>query len=83
MLQPRIIDIEAMDAYKLKIKYETGEVKLFDVTPYITGDWFGMLSDKNYFRSVRIIADGCGIEWLEGQDIAPHELYEESVPYTQ
>ena len=30
----------------------------------------------SYFRSVHIINGGKGIEWSNGQDIAPHELYE-------
>ncbi len=82
MPQPRIIGIEPLDDYKLKLRYETGEMRLFDVMPYITGDWFGLLRDKGYFKSVRIISEGNGIEWREGQDIAPHELYEESVLYS-
>ena len=53
---------------------ETGENKLFDVSPYIKGEWFGKLSDPDVFNTVR----PCGntVEWADGQDIAPHELYE-------
>ena len=80
MLQPRIIGLEPLDSYKLKLQYDTGEIKLFDVSPYISGEWFGLLRDKDYFKSVRIIPGGTGIEWREGQDIAPHELYEDGVP---
>jgi hypothetical protein len=75
MLQPKILVLEAMEAYRLKLTYATGEVKLFDVSPYITGSWFGALGDKSYFKSVRILPEGNGIEWPQGQDIAPHELY--------
>jgi len=46
------------------------------VTPYITGAWFGELADLGYFRAVRVIEDGEQIEWPNGQDLAPHELYE-------
>ena len=80
MLQPKIVELEPLDAYKLKLQYETGEVRLFDVIPYISGDWFGLLKDEDYFKSVHITHDGGGIQWSEGQDIAPHELYENSVP---
>ena len=79
MLQPRIVQLEPLDDYKLKLQYETGEIKLFNVMPYISGDWFGLLKDKTYFKSVRIIPGGGGMQWREGQDIAPHELYEESM----
>lgn len=33
MLQPRLKSVEPMDAYKLRLVYETGEVKIFDVAP--------------------------------------------------
>jgi hypothetical protein len=61
---------------KLRLYYETGEIKLFDVTPYAEGTWYGELKDEAYFRSVRLLPGGTGIEWRDGQDIAPHELYE-------
>ena len=79
MLQPRLSTVEPMNDFKLKLTYENHEVKVFDVTPYITGSWYGELKDESYFRSVKVLPGGVGIEWLNGQDIAPHELYEMSV----
>ncbi|MDR0442928.1 MAG: DUF2442 domain-containing protein [Treponema sp.] len=76
MLCPKIIDVEPLDNYKLKLKYETGEIKTFDVLPYISGKWYEELYNNNYFKTVHLISDGKGIEWENGQDIAPHELYE-------
>ena len=76
MLQPKITDLETFSDYKLKLRYETGEEKIFDVAPYIHGDWYGRLKNAEYFRTVRILPGGSGIEWADGQDIAPHELYE-------
>ena len=76
MLQPKILKVEPLADYKLKIAYETGEEKLFDVTPYISGSWYGKLRDEGYFQTVHLSAGGTGIEWPEGQDIAPHELYD-------
>ena len=74
MLQPKIIDVEALSNYKLKLHYETGEKRLFDVSPYICGSWDGRLKDTAYFKTVHVLPGGAGIEWAEGQDIAPHEL---------
>ena len=37
---------------------------------------FGELSDETYFKTVKVIPSGTGIECLNGQNIAPHELYE-------
>lgn len=79
MFQPRLVNVEPMDHLKLRLTYETGEVRLFDVSPYVNGLWFGELKEDAYFRTVRILPDGAGIAWSNGQDIAPHELYECSV----
>ena len=79
MLQPRLLSVEPVDPLKLRLRYETGEVKLFDVAPYATGPWYGELKDRSYFRTVQLLPGGIGIEWTGGQDIAPHELYELSV----
>lgn len=73
---PKIINVILMSDHKLQLKYDSNETKIFDVSPYIVGSWFGMLSDEEYFKTVHIINDGRGIEWEDGQDIAPHELYE-------
>ena len=76
MLQPRIISVEPGEGMNIILHYETGEDKVFDTTRYADGPWYGMLKDPNYFKTVHVIPGGGGIEWEEGQDIAPHELYD-------
>jgi len=73
---PKILNVEPLDSYKIKLDYETGETKIFDVSPYINGNWFSELKNKDYFQAVKLLPCGFGIEWENGQDIAPHELYE-------
>ena len=77
MLQPKIIEVEPLPNYRLHLKFDTDEQKIFDVLPYIDGDWFGKLKDEQYFNTVRV--SGNTIEWQGGQDIAPHELYDLSL----
>lgn len=79
MLQPKLIKVEPVESGKLRLFYETGEVRLFDVRPYMEGPWYEELKNPSYFKTVHLSSDGRGIEWREGQDIAPHELYEESI----
>ena len=79
MLQPNLIGVEPLSQMKLRLRYETGEIKVFDVRPYATGPWYGELLDESYFKTVHLLPGGIGIEWGNGQDIAPHELYEESI----
>ena len=69
MLQPRLTKVEPMPQMKLQLFYETGEVKIFDVAPYATGPWYGQLQDAGYFNAVQMLPG----------DIAPHELYENSI----
>jgi hypothetical protein len=76
MLQPKLTKVEPMDNMRLRLSYETGEIKIFNVEPYIEGSWFEELRDTAYFKSVHLLPGGGGIEWGNGQDIAPHELYE-------
>ena len=45
MLQPKLTKVETISPLKLRLFYETGEVKLFDVAPYATGPWYGQLKD--------------------------------------
>ena len=67
-----------MSHHKLCITFDTDETRVFDVTPYIIGSWYGQLADQAYFGQVRPCGDT--VEWPNGQDIAPHELYDLSVP---
>ncbi len=73
----KLINVTPLEDYKLLIEYENFEKRIFDVKPYISGSWYGMLSDKSFFKTVHI--SGKTVEWADGQDIAPHELYELSV----
>lgn len=76
MLQPKIIKVLPLEKYQLLLTFETKEEKVFNVAPYISGDWYGKLKNPQYFNTVHI--SGSSIEWADGQDIAPHELYENS-----
>ena len=74
MLRPTAVSVIPDDDYILNVNFDNGEVKKFDVKPYIKGEWYGKLKDKNYFRSVT--TDGYTVIWPDGQDICPDELYE-------
>ena len=77
MLQPKILDGKPLPDYKLLLEFDSKEKKIFDIAPYISGSWFGKLEDVGLFNTVRV----CGntVVWAGGQDIAPHELYDESI----
>ncbi len=64
MLQPKLVSVEPMPGAKLHLCYETGEKKIFDVTPYIVGSWFGCLKNADYFRTVRSCTAPTASCWL-------------------
>lgn len=72
-MQPKLTDVKPLEDYRLLLCYENGEQRVFDVTPYIMGSRYGQLSNPDVFRTVRV--SGRTVEWTDGQDIAPHELY--------
>lgn len=73
MIRPTAKNVSATDDYKIIIEFDSGERKIFDVTPYITGEWYKELTDMNYFKSV--FANGFTVEWPHGQDLCPDEIY--------
>lgn len=77
MLRPTVKIVEPKDNYQLILTFDNSEKKLFDVKPYITGSWYGMLKDISYFKKVK--PNGFSIEWTEGQDICPDDLYYNSI----
>lgn len=75
----KIRGIRPMDDYKLWIRFNTGEVKIFDFAPFLTQPAFAPLADRALFRSVYI--DYGVAVWADGEiDIAPQYLYTHAVP---
>ena len=78
LLRPRATAVAPMSNYRLLVDFSNGERRIFDVKPYIKGDWFGELKDTSVFNQVMIA--GLSVEWPDGQDICPDCLYEDSIP---
>ena len=71
-----IIDVKALEDYKLLLKFENNEEKIFDVKPYLEIGKFQELKDENLFKSVKICFDS--IEWDNQLDLDPELLYQKS-----
>ena len=76
-IRPRAIAVTPLENYRLLLTFDNHERKIFDVTPYIHGHWYGELQNPDIFKSVRIA--GLSVEWPNGQDICPDCLYNDSV----
>lgn len=76
-MRPKAIDVKVLNDYTLEITFDNNEKKIFDVKPYFKFKLFEELKDINKFNSVKI--SGLSIEWENGADICPDELYTNSV----
>lgn len=78
-ITPDIENVRALDEYKLYLKFENGEEKIFDMNNLINSTKIYLkLKDKNYFKKVKTRGDT--IEWENGEDVAPEMLYHNSIP---
>ena len=77
MIYPRAVDVFPLPDYRLQVAFDNGEQRIFDVKPYLRGEWFSELRDLSVFNAVRI--EGLSVAWPDGQDIAPDCLYVNAV----
>ena len=77
MIPPRPKKVIVLDDYKLKILFENGEQKIFDMKVKLEDKFYQRLNNIVYFKNVKI--SGITLEWENGEDIDPNELYENSI----
>jgi hypothetical protein len=75
----RIKEVYPLEGYLLKLVFTNGEVRCFDMNPYLKKGIFVALQDAGLFRRVKP-AHGT-IEWPGEIDMCPDTLYLESVPF--
>jgi hypothetical protein len=76
-MNPRVKDVKPEQNFTLLITFSNGEVKRFDVKPYLGIGIFKELQDLSLFNSVKPCLGR--IQWASGVDLCPDTLYLESV----
>lgn len=76
-MNPRVKDVKPNRDYTLTIIFTNGEIKSFDVKPYLNIGIFKELQDESLFNSVTPFLGS--IQWKNGQDFCPDTLYLEGV----
>lgn len=76
-MSPKAIDVKVLENYKLEVTFDDDEKRVFDVKPYFKFKIFRELEDLEKFKTVKVA--GLSIEWDNGADICPEELYNNSV----
>ena len=75
---PDIIGVKALDNYLIYLKYETNEERIYNMVNLINENkFYAKLKDKKYFKNIKPRGDS--IEWENGEDVAPENLYYDSI----
>jgi hypothetical protein len=69
----KVISVIPLNDYRLQIEFDSKEVRIFDVKPYLNFGIFKELKNEEYFKNVRTSLDS--IAWKNGQDFSPETLY--------
>ena len=75
-MNPRVKEVKPEHNFTLLITFSNGEVKHFDVKPYLGIGIFRELQDLSLFNSVKPFLGS--IQWANGVDLCPDTLYLES-----
>ncbi|MBA4418593.1 MAG: DUF2442 domain-containing protein [Syntrophus sp. (in: bacteria)] len=62
--------------YKLKVRFESNEIRLVDLGPHLCGPVFEPLKDLSFFKSFKVNADIDTVTWPNNADFSPDFLYE-------
>ena len=68
----KVVSVDPIEDYKLRIEFSNGRKGIFDVSPYIETGIFVELKDKAYFRSVRPAFGG--VMWPHEQDFSAETI---------
>jgi Protein of unknown function (DUF2442) len=77
-MNPRVKSVRALDDHELEVLFDNGELRRFDVKPYLDRGIFVRLRDQDAFRAVRVVAGS--VEWANGLDLSYDTLYIEGQP---
>ncbi len=72
-----VVDVQVLDDWKLKLRFEDGSIKLFDFKPLLSEKLYAPLRNPGLFKQAEILCGG--LAWTDEIDIAPEYLYEHGV----
>lgn len=76
-MNPRVINVVALENYQVLITFSNGEPGIFDVKPYLDYPVFNRLRDKGFFTLVK--AGHGTVCWLDDIDFCTDTIYLNSV----
>jgi hypothetical protein len=76
MMSPKVIKVEALENSCLRLFFDNGETRIFDVSSYLDKGFFRELQNIHYFKQVKPFFGG--VQWPHEQDFGPDTLFLES-----
>ena len=77
-MNPRVTAVTPNANHTITLTFTNGEIRVFDVKPYLDKGIFQELKELRYFNSVKPVLGS--VQWKNGQDFCPDMLYVDSVP---
>jgi hypothetical protein len=74
----RPVKAEPLEDYLIRVEFNNGEIRVFDVAPYLDDSFWASLKTPEIFRLVKV--GPLSLEWPNGVDICPEEVYFNSTP---
>ena len=76
-MNPRVKEVKPNPDHTITLVFTNGEVRNFDVKPYLDEGIFQELRELSVFNSVRPFLGS--VQWKNGQDFCPDTLYVDSM----
>ncbi|TAN49740.1 MAG: DUF2442 domain-containing protein [Methylococcaceae bacterium] len=77
-MNPRVINVVPLQGFQLRVTFTNGELRVFDVTPYLNYPAFKSLNNPGYFTLAH--HHHGTVRWPNGVDFCPDTVYLDSVP---
>ncbi|MCL2630587.1 MAG: DUF2442 domain-containing protein [Firmicutes bacterium] len=72
-MRPQLKAVIPEVGYKLRLQYSNGEKRIYDASKLLANPLNRSLENLAIFETAKL--SGCGVEWCNGIDICPDELY--------
>jgi len=71
-MTPDVIDFKILSNYKIQVSLSSGDIGIFDVSPYLDKGIFKEMKNYNYFKRAKI--EYGTIVWPNQQDFCPDTI---------